>query len=293
MAKSSILEDLFGIASKIPWWMSVCLALATFIVLHLIAGQTLTAPTDPSKAGSFAVNTLYVTLARYGQWILPIPLLLGAAVSAFQRSKRSALHSRVAQAAAPLALVEGLSWQAFEQLVGEAFRRRGFDVAETGGGGADGGIDLVLTRGSERHFVQCKQWKALQVGVAVVRELYGVMASRGAAGGYVVTSGRFTPDAIAFASGRNIELIDGRALERMIGTTGRGTTNGEGAAPTIIRAPAGSQPGHATDTPLCPRCGSTMVRRVAKQGANAGESFWGCSTYPKCRGRRAINAADS
>jgi restriction system protein len=38
------------------------------------------------------------------------------------------------------------------------------------------------------------------------------MAAQQAAGGYVVTSGRFTKDAIAFAEGRNIELIDGEVL---------------------------------------------------------------------------------
>ncbi len=33
----------------------------------------------------------------------------------------------------------------------------------------------------------------------------------------------------------------------------------------------------------CPKCGSAMVRRVAKRGENAGNQFWGCSTFPKCR----------
>ncbi len=285
MAKSSVLEDLFAIASKIPWWIGLGLALATFAVLHVIAGQTLTAPTDPAKAGSFGIATFFVTLARYGQWILPIPLLLGAAVSAFQRRQRSTLHSRVAEAADPLALVDGLSWQAFEQLVGEAFRRRGFDVAETGGG-ADGGIDLVLRKGREKHFVQCKHWQSLQVGVAVVRELYGVMASKGAAGGYVVTSGRYTPDAIEFASGRNIELIDGRALAELIGSARHAT--GAATIETLLVGNADPLPRSSVgaETPACPRCGSPMVKRVAKRGATAGASFWGCSQYPKCRGVR-------
>lgn len=33
----------------------------------------------------------------------------------------------------------------------------------------------------------------------------------------------------------------------------------------------------------CPKCGSSMVLRKAKHGANAGNEFWGCSAYPKCR----------
>ena len=64
--------------------------------------------------------------------------------------------------------------------------------------------------------MQCKQWRAFKVGVDVVRELYGVMAARGATGGFVVTSGRFTDDAISFASGRNVTLVDGPKLVGLI-----------------------------------------------------------------------------
>lgn len=34
---------------------------------------------------------------------------------------------------------------------------------------------------------------------------------------------------------------------------------------------------------ICPRCGSQLVLRQAKRGANAGNQFYGCSNYPKCR----------
>ena len=33
----------------------------------------------------------------------------------------------------------------------------------------------------------------------------------------------------------------------------------------------------------CPKCGESMVLRKAKSGANAGQEFWGCSAFPKCR----------
>lgn len=33
----------------------------------------------------------------------------------------------------------------------------------------------------------------------------------------------------------------------------------------------------------CPKCGNALVVRTAKSGARAGQSFGGCSTYPKCR----------
>jgi restriction system protein len=38
----------------------------------------------------------------------------------------------------------------------------------------------------------------------------------------------------------------------------------------------------------CPKCGSPLVLRTAKTGAKAGERFWGCSTFPKCRVRQPL-----
>lgn len=33
----------------------------------------------------------------------------------------------------------------------------------------------------------------------------------------------------------------------------------------------------------CPRCGGNLVLKTAHRGANAGNQFWGCSNYPKCK----------
>ena len=34
----------------------------------------------------------------------------------------------------------------------------------------------------------------------------------------------------------------------------------------------------------CPGCGAHMVMREAKKGPNAGNKFWGCTNYPRCKG---------
>lgn len=36
-------------------------------------------------------------------------------------------------------------------------------------------------------------------------------------------------------------------------------------------------------TTECPKCGSPLVLRTAKSGANAGSQFYGCTKYPACR----------
>lgn len=53
-------------------------------------------------------------------------------------------------------------------------------------------------------------------------------------------------------------------------------------APETVQAPAISSP-NGNGVPVCPKCGSQMVLRTARSGANAGRHFWGCPNYPKCR----------
>jgi hypothetical protein len=45
--------------------------------------------------------------------------------------------------------------------------------------------------------------------------------------------------------------------------------------------------------PSCPKCGSEMVLRTAKSGANQGEKFWGCTKFPQCRGILKYTATPS
>ena len=42
------------------------------------------------------------------------------------------------------------------------------------------------------------------------------------------------------------------------------------------------------DKLFCPLCGSELVLRKAKRGEYVGESFYGCSNYPKCKYIRKI-----
>jgi hypothetical protein len=41
--------------------------------------------------------------------------------------------------------------------------------------------------------------------------------------------------------------------------------------------------------PDCPLCGKPLVLRTARQGPRAGSQFWGCSSYPECKGTRKLD----
>jgi restriction system protein len=174
-------------------------------------------------------------------------------------------------------------WRQFEQLVGEAFRRQGYVVEETGLGGADGGVDLVLRKGGQRVLVQCKQWKRRQVGVSVVREMAGLLAHHRAHAVKIVCVGTFTRDAEAFARGKSIELIDGMTLLEMINAA-KGT-HGPAQAPFSRVEPVVPEQQRVPESvKACPKCGSTLVQRTNRRSR---EHFLGCIQFPRCRGSAA------
>ncbi|WP_418318039.1 restriction endonuclease [Piscinibacter sakaiensis] len=278
-------EDLIDLIALLPWWAGLALAFISYVLLHQVASQPLVVGSTPAEVTGSYGRMMWLGLATAGQYLLPVICMLGAGLSAWRRRERQQLVSAATGNDTAKAL-DGMTWREFEKLVGEGFRLQGYKVMETGGQGPDGGIDLVLARPaqnkSEIFLVQCKQWRAFKVGVDVVRELYGVMAAKGAAGGFVVTSGRFTNEATAFAQGRNVKLIDGPKLEALIKQV-KTESQGGNAAPSSTSV-AASTPSSAD----CPICTKPMLQRTAKRGAKAGQMFWGCSDYPVCRGTRAI-----
>lgn len=286
--KTSAAEDLVDLIALLPWWVGLVLATTAFAVLHLVAQRQPEPISAAGQIGPALVATVFRSFAAVGQYVVPLLFVAGSAGSWYRRRVRQQLVDDAASRPASAAFAE-LNWKQFEQLVGEAFRRQGYSVEETGGGGADGGVDLVLRRHGETHLVQCKQWRAYKVGVQPVRELYGVMAAKGAAGGYVITSGRFTEEAIAFAEGRNLRLLDGVQLKRLIdapSSKATGPVKADAATP-----PVGDASRFAVAAPACPVCRRPMLRREARRGAHAGKAFWGCAGYPACRGTRALEEA--
>src|SRR5438874_9605234 len=117
--------------------------------------------------------------------------------------------------------VRRLSWQEFERLLGEFYRRQGYEVSQRGGPVADGGADLELHKGDEKLLVQAKHWKTWVVRLPQVRELWGAVADEHADGAILVTSGSFTQDAQRWATGKNLTLVDGQQLATAIASIQR------------------------------------------------------------------------
>jgi restriction system protein len=277
--RRGLAEDLIGAFSRLPWWVGVIVAVVAYGGLHLAASLEVAQSRDVADIGRNAGRQLFKTVATIGQWVIPALILLGSIFSLFRQRSRRALHRQVGTDQSGSSL-QSINWRQFETLVHEYFDRKGFSVSDTPSG-ADGGVDLRLKRGSDLYLVQCKHWKAAKVGVEIVRELYGVMSAERAVGGFVVTSGQYTAEARRFAEGREIELVDGKQL----GSGIRAQLEKDLAS----AAESSAQADQTSGPPDCPTCSSKMVKRVAAKGQLAGQSFWGCSKYPACRGIRSIS----
>lgn len=100
----------------------------------------------------------------------------------------------------------------FEKYITELLSNLGFQAQQTSLSG-DGGVDIYayydkpFLKGN--YLIQCKNW-TYPVGQPQVRDLFGVVMSRRANKGVLVTTSSFTEQAKEFANGLNIELIDGK-----------------------------------------------------------------------------------
>lgn len=170
-----------------------------------------------------------------------------------------------------LSWVQKLSWRDFEKQTALAYRRQGYEVKETGSDGPDGGIDLVLKKNGKITVVQCKHWKSWHVGVSPVRELLGAKTAEKADAAIFIASGDYTEPAQRFAKQNDITLISHTEFIELIRQFQRDQL------PQV-------------SAPSCPLCQSPMLLKTAKKGASAGNNFWGCSTWPNCKGSRTVSA---
>jgi restriction system protein len=273
-----------------PPWLALVFAAGSFFALRWVAGFDVAKPTDLSELGPLAYKQFAVAIAGFGQYVLPVIFVIGAVAGVFRRFRQAKMLDHFAGAppkrgkvryprnAIPFEDVATAihwtpTWNEFEGLVAEFFRRQGYSVRESEPG-PDGGVDLDLRRDGERRLIQCKNWSR-PVGVKVVRELKGVMAHEGVPHASIVASGEFTADAIDFARTAGITLIDGAALKALT----KSLKDDDVHPPPTIEAPRDAE--HERKT--CPVCSAAMVLRTAKRGPNAGSKFFGCSRFPACR----------
>jgi restriction system protein len=196
-----------------------------------------------------------------------------------RKSRRPAQQQPACPSGGSLEVLERVEWKRFEDLCCAFYREKGIR-AETTRLGPDGGIDIHLFQDEAEptratSIVQCMAWTQ-QVGVKPMRELRGVMAHEKVDRAFFMAPNGYTDDARAFATANRITLLDGKLFLAMLQRLP------EDASKRLLDfATAGDW-----TTPTCPNCGNRMTSRNSKRGP-----FWGCVTYPKCRGMLQMRTA--
>jgi restriction system protein len=174
-------------------------------------------------------------------------------------------------------LLQELDWKRFDELVAASFRAEDWR-AELAKPGRDGDVDIYLYRHGESKpsaHVHCQSWHDGPVGAKPVRKLFGGMAAGGVSEGWLVATGDFTPEALEYATGKNLRLLTGdQFVERINALPSDPRTK------LLVEAFQGDYL-----IPTCPRCGVKMVLRPEAQ------PYWRCANYPRCRASYAIRAS--
>jgi hypothetical protein len=90
----------------------------------------------------------------------------------------------------------------------------------------------------------------------------------------------------------NLKNLDWIFRKRFAEVTGKELPRTRKSYETKVKARDSSQAQNDIgdeSSPVCPVCGSKMVMRRIRHGANAGKKFWGCSQWPKTKCSGIIN----
>ncbi len=113
-------EHLLVILAGMPWWVGLAFAVVTYVGVRWLLPSLW--PNNP------VLHPLGVALSHVA-WLIALPFVVVAGLSALG----SGYRRRLLDTQSDLESLKALSWQDFERLVGEAYRRRGYAVEEVGG----------------------------------------------------------------------------------------------------------------------------------------------------------------
>ena len=176
-------NSLFAILLRSQWWISMLIAAGVAAAARLVVPDVY----------AFFTALPFIVIGCVAGW----------------RQLRVPGASRIADT---LEALRAMSWGDFSGALEEAFRRDGYVVTRLAGTAAD----LELSRAGRISLVGCRRWKAAHTGVDPLRELDEARRARDAHECIYVASGEVTVGARAFAVEKNIRLIHGAELVKLL-----------------------------------------------------------------------------
>ena len=164
--------------------------------------------------------------------------------------------------------LRAIDWYQFEQLIARLLQHEGYEVTHQGGAKADGGVDLIAQRGGVKTVVQCKHWQHWRVKEGTIREMIGTRTLYGGDRLSLYTLNPSTGPAEQLARSQGIEIVTENEILARLRAVGA-----ENFADLLD--PSNKR---------CPICDGPM-----KLHRGGFKPFWGCTGYPRCRGKIEAN----
>lgn len=183
----------------VPWFVNAGLAAACYAAFEYGL---------PALAGEGPIIAAVARGARPLAPLLAIFFLVMSAIGIIGELRRL----RVTDLGAVLTEdnLHTVPWEHLCQLLIQAFLHRDFRVEAAA---ATTGADFILhAQNGDRWLVVARHWANPVIEIGAVRDLFGAMVADNAAACVFLTSGRFTADAVTFAMGKPIYLMDGAQL---------------------------------------------------------------------------------
>ena len=174
---------MFATLLRSPWWISIVAAAG------IVAAARLVVP----EVYAFFAALPFIVIGGVAGW----------------RQLRAPSAARVADT---LAAVHAMSWGDFSSALADALRDDGYTVSRLAGAAAD----FELVKAGRISLVGCKRWKAARTGVDPLRDLHDARRASEADECIYVATGEITDGARAFAGERNIRLIHGAELAKLL-----------------------------------------------------------------------------
>jgi restriction system protein len=194
--------------SQVPWWFYASISGLAYILLTFIVPLF-------EQQGSL-VNKVHVSIGPTFAPVVALALLAPASFSLLNSGRRK---KRLQDLQKEIRAIQTLSHRQFENLVAETYGRSGYLVLEHSTFEEDQGIDLVLRKSANLYLVRCRNWQSKKIDLEIINKMYSLMYDRQASGTIIITSGTFSREAVRFAADKPIDLVDGRQLVELIGST--------------------------------------------------------------------------
>jgi restriction system protein len=177
-------NSLFAVLLRSQWWVSALVAVAIIALVRFLL---------PQVYAVFAALP-FIVIAAYVGW------------KQLRAPSRATIEKRLER-------LRAMPWDELAEAMKQAYGRQGCQVERLDGARAD----FELVQGWKRTLVACKRWKATRTGIEPLRELDAERKKRDAHEAVYVAAGEVTQQAKTFAAERNIRLLQGAELVKLLG----------------------------------------------------------------------------